>query len=390
MSSPDSRPSLFGGWKPDRRFFIIGGFATAVVWGVFGFLLLSSSSSQAATPGDLIIFPTSADALVLVTPTADPAATEPPTPVAEPSPVLAYIPQGGPPALVDYGPMLDEVNALIRQKSYDVGAAFVDDVTGQVLTMGRGEGKFHAMSTFKGPLAAYYLWLSERGQIEEGAQDDFHIRQMLDWSSNVDTTCVFQMVGGIAPFNDWLADQGLDRKNNWVYGWESWPCYDISGYYVPDYDYRYRDGDQGLGLPGGKALMVCPDSTVPCDKSIQPVALAIFYARLYQGQILTPSSLRRWLDWVEKPLPITSMFDSLPPEAAGVVHAYAKNGTHPAEPDYDLNVYHEAGLLTTPQGTFALAVFMQGNPEYRGTEIHGQIGRIVYDAFVAAHANDGR
>ena len=44
------------------------------------------------------------------------------------------------------------------------------------------------------------------------------------------------------------------------------------------------------------------------------------------------------------------------------------------------------GLLTTPQGTFALAVFMQGNPEYRGTDIHGEIGRIVYEAFTAAHA----
>ena len=82
------------------------------------------------------------------------------------------------------------------------------------------------------------------------------------------------------------------------------------------------------------------------------------------------------------------MFDALPPEDEPVLHAYTKNGRNLANDEYDLNIYHEAGLLVTPQGTFALAVFMQGNPEFYGTDIHGQIGRIVYDAFVAAHSSN--
>ena len=101
--------------------------------------------------------------------------------------------------------------------------------------------------------------------------------------------------------------------------------------------------------------------------------------------MLEPENTARWLKWMEKTLPITSMFDSLPPEAQDNVHAYAKNGFHPADDDYPMNFYHEAGVLETPYGAFALAVFMQNNPEWRGTDIHGQIGLLAYVNFVAGH-----
>ncbi len=394
MSRPDPANPLsrFRHWKPNRRFLIASGVGAALAWGTFGVLVMSSASRAASASGPAAI-PTSQVIFVTATPANQVVANFQPSPTADsstPTPVMAFIPSGGPQRLIDYRSMVEKINFLIGQEKYDLGVAFVDTLTGQAVTMGRGDGRFNAMSTFKGPLAAYYLWLVERGQISESEQDDYHIRQMLDWSSNEDTTCVFQQVGGIARFNDWLAANGFDRQDNWVFGWESWPCTDGGGYYIPPFDTRYSNGDPALGIPGGKSIMFCPDPSVPCENALQPIKLVTFYARLYRGEILSPPSLERWLGWMEKPLPVTSMFDNLPPEASGTVQAYTKNGTHPAEPDYDLNIYHEAGLLVTPEGTFALAVFMQGNPEYRGTDIHSEIGRIAYDEFMAAHANDGK
>ncbi|MBN1310122.1 MAG: serine hydrolase [Anaerolineae bacterium] len=305
---------------------------------------------------------------------------EKPTPLMileTPTPTLAA-------GQVDYQPMIRQINQLMEEVDYDVGVAFVDVLTGQSFSLGR-EGRFHAMSTFKGPLAAYYLWLIEQGEIEEQAGDHYFIEDMLTWSSNTDTSCMFKRVGGIPDFNDWLADQGLSRENNFVYSWHKWICMEHGVQYAPAPDERYRLGDPALDLPGNGVLLQCPDSGVPCDKAALPLDLAEFYARIYRGQVLSTENTERWLGWMEKPLPITSMFDSLPPEAQDSVHAYTKNGFHPADNEYPMNFYHEAGILETPYGAFALAVFMQDNPEWRGTDIHGQIGLLAYVNFVMRH-----
>lgn len=327
-----------------------------------------------------------------------PTSAAPPTSVATapPLPTLTAVLPGGPstPVLsglssgprgeVDYGPMLAQMNTLISLADYDVGVAFVDIGTMQAFSLGR-EGRFHAMSTFKGPLAAYYLWLIEQGVIEERPNDHFFIEDMLTWSSNPDATCMFERVGGIAGFNDWLADQGLSRENNFVFSWNDWYCLEGGQRYAPESDFRYRDGDPLLGLPGDGVLLECPNERVRCDKAFAPIDLAMFYARLYRGEVLSVEDTNRWLAWMEKPLPLTSMFDSLPEEAQDSVIAYAKNGFYPADEAYPMNFYHEAGILQTPYGAFAMAVFMQGNPHWRGTEIHGELGRIAYVYFMQTH-----
>lgn len=342
-------------------------------------ILVACESPGFLTP---IAQPTSS----LLAPTLTPTAAQPnvlPTPLLGPTRVTTpTLPAGQ----VDYHLMIRQINALLAQVDYDVGVAFVDIQTGQSISLGR-EGRFHAMSTFKGPLAAFYLWLIEQGEIEEGQGDHFFIEDMLTWSSNSDTTCIFKRVGGIAGFNDWLAEQGFSRKNNYVYSWHSWVCQEHGSQYAPAPDDRYRYGNTELGLPGGAVLLQCPDGHIPCDKAFSPIELVQFYARLYLGKVLEPADTRRWLKWMEKPLPITSMFDSLPPEAEKTVHAYTKNGFHPADNVYPMNFYHEAGILETPYGAFALAVFMQNNPEWRGTDIHGQIGALAYLNFVAAHGH---
>lgn len=322
-------------------------------------------------------------------PTA-PLSSATPTPTqlsASPTPLFGSMPTS-PPTLaagqINYQTMINQINTLLAQVDYDVGVAFVDIATGQSISLGR-EGRFHAMSTFKGPLAAYYLWLIERGIIDEGSGDHYFIEDMLTWSSNSDTTCIFKRVGGIIGFNDWLANQGLSRENNFVYTWHTWVCQEQGNRYVPSSDERYRYGAPELGLPGSAVLLQCPDGSFPCDKAFSPIELAEFYARLYRGKVLEPENTERWLTWMEKPLPITSMFDSLPPEEGETVHAHTKNGFHPADNAYPVNFYHEAGILETPYGAFALAVFMQNNPEWRGTDIHGQIGLLAYANFVAGH-----
>ncbi|MBN1429906.1 MAG: serine hydrolase [Anaerolineae bacterium] len=322
-------------------------------------------------------------------PTAAPTLTPAP-PVETSTPLFApSTPESAPVAgQIDYQPMIDRINALLKQVDYDVGVAFVDILTGQAIGLGR-QGRFHAMSTFKGPLAAYYLWLIEQGEIVEQAGDHYFVEDMLTWSSNTDTSCMFKRVGGIPGFNDWLAAQGLSRADNFVYSWHQWICLEHGQQYVPALDERYRYGDPALGLPGNGVLLQCPDSSVPCDKAALPLDLARFYARIYRGQVLSPDNTERWLEWMEKDLPITSMFDSLPLDVQDLVHAYAKNGFHPKDKDYPMNFYHEAGILETPHGAFALAVFMQNNPEWRGTDIHGQIGLLAYVHFNMAHEPAG-
>lgn len=346
----------------------------------------------------LVACQASADLAPISMPAPQPTLTPPP-PTLTPTPLLSSTSAtplfGSSPAStstlpagrVDYHLLISQINSLLEQADYDVGVAFVDIVSGQSISLGR-QGRFHAMSTFKGPLAAYYLWLIEQGEIEEGMGDHYFIEDMLTWSSNTDTTCMFKRVGGITGFNDWLAEQGLSRENNFVYTWHTWICQERGVRYAPAPDQRYRYGDPALGLPGDGVLLQCPSGRIPCDKAFSPIELTEFYARLYQGKVLDADNTERWLEWMEKPLPITSMFDILPPEAEETVHAYTKNGFHPAEEVYPMNFYHEAGILETPYGAFALAVFMQNNPEWRGTDIHGFIGLLAYSNFVAAHEDD--
>jgi beta-lactamase class A len=289
----------------------------------------------------------------------------------EPGPTLAPLPSP------DYQPMVETINRLIARQKYQVGVAFVDIRTMQVFSFG-GSQRFHAMSTFKGPLAVYYLWLLERGQIAEKPGDENRMKRMLDWSSNRDTTCIFKRVGGIASFNDWLATQGFRPEYSFIEAWNSWICVENGLGYAPESDLRFRATNT--------TLLKCGDRRLPCDKGMSPTDLALFYARVARGDVINSGSLARWLSWMEKKdLQITSMFDALPEDAEGTVHAYTKNGFYAADSKYAINIYHEAGILDTPEGAFALAVFMQGNPEWRGTDIHGEIGRVAYDAFIRAH-----
>jgi hypothetical protein len=283
--------------------------------------------------------------------------------------------------------MVESVEDYLRYTAdrfgYDLGIGFMDAQTGQAISID-GDGRYHAMSTFKGPLAAFYLWLAERGEIDRQTGDEEHIVRMLEVSANPDTTCIFQRVGGIPPFNDWLATQGLSRQNNFILKWQDWACLDEGGYYLPELDWRYTKGDDQLSLPGGGTLLKCPIHQLPCDKAFAPVELARFYARLYRGEVLNADDTARLLGWMEEGRDEAVFLNLLPPDAE--VKVYVKGGTRQADEIYRVNFFSEAGIVETPQGAFSLAIFMQRNPAWPGTESMSRVARIIYDYFTAAHA----
>jgi hypothetical protein len=262
-----------------------------------------------------------------------------------------------------------------------LGIAFVDLQTDQVVSLD-GEMAHYALSTFKGPLGAFYFWLIEQGQLTEQPGDRGHLIPMLNVSSNPDTACIVERVGGLAPLNDWLALQGLSRERNFVFRFQAWACQDDG--YLPETDWRYGKGDPQLGLPGGYALLRClPD--LACDKVFSPFELARFYARLYRGEVLNAEHTTEWLSLMEKSRELKGSAFFLNLSAEVSVRVYAKNGFRAVDAYYDQNFYNEAGIIETPSGAFALAVFMRGNPVYPGLEPISEVARIAHDAFVTQY-----
>ena len=322
--------------------------------------------------------------------TPSPAPTVTLAPTVLPSPTLSPTPAGptATPTLapIDYGPMVDQVKNYLTYTSgrygYDLAVGFEDISTGQQVSI-NSEGRYHAMSSFKGPLAVMYLQLLEQGKITEKIHDRQHIVQMLSVSSDTDTSCVFEAVGGIAAFNDWLAAQGMSRQNNFVLKWQDWNCNEPGEYYVPKIDLRYTKGDPSLGLPGSGILLHCPIQQIICDKAFAPVELAHFYARLARGEILNPQDTQQMFDWLLRKQNEAVFLNLMPPGAD--VKVYVKGGTQQATPEYRVNFFNESGVVETPYGRFALAVFMQRNPVWPGTETMSRVARIVYDYFTQAH-----
>jgi tetratricopeptide (TPR) repeat protein len=306
------------------------------------------------------------------------------TPTALPTPTLLPTVDA-----VDYSEMIEDYQELLDETAnrwdYDLGFTFIDLRTGQVISM-NGDTRYHAMSTFKAPLAAFYYSLLDQGLIEEHGRDPTRLRNMLEDSDNPDTTCVFKQVGGIAPFNDWLAEQGFQREYNFVVKWSDWPCEDDGGYYVPEPDLRYSQGDQLLGLPGDNALLSCPISTIPCDKAFTSNDLAAFYARLYRGEILSWERRTQMMIYMER-VNGESVFLNHLPSGHGA-HIYVKGGVHRADSVFRVNFFHEAGIVETDYGAFVLVVFMQRNPDWPGTWAIAEAAKISYVYFTAAHSND--
>jgi hypothetical protein len=337
----------------------------------------AGAGQVALTPGGPTGQPTRLIAIDYPTLTAipSPTATDTPRPTATPTS-----------RPVDYGPMESALIRYLEQtayaQGYDVGIAFVDLKTGQEISIG-GDQRYYALSTFKGPLGVYYLWLLERELIQAQPGDEDYLTLMLNQSSNSATTCVFKRVGGIAPFNDWLAEQGLSRQNNFVFKWSDWACFADGDIYKPEPDWRYSQGDDQLGLPGGGVLFQCPTEAIPCDKAFTPTALARFYARVYRGELLTPEDTTLWLSWMEKQRDNSALVADTPGQAS--VRAFVKDGFRQADALYYHNFYHEAGIIQTERGAFVLAVFMQRNPVYPGTDNLADIGRIVYEYFENVH-----
>lgn len=317
-----------------------------------------------------------------------PESTHTPTPgpagvAINPTPTLV-------PVAVDYRPMVELLETYLDWSvyafDYDFGLAFIDLTTGQTITIG-GDQRYHAMSSFKGPLAVQYYDMLEQGLITPGERDEYNINLMLSVSSNTHTTCLFESVGGVPAFNDWLAEQGFDRSSNFVAHWRDWPCAMGNNlFYTPytdDTDERYIYGDADLGLPGGSALLECPIAQIPCDKAFAPVELAEFYARLYRGEIINPAHRAQVLRHMERG-PLESIFlVDLPPDAE--LRVYTKGGTHAAEDEYRVNFINEAGIIETPSGAFVLAMFLQRNPDWPGTESMERSARMIYDYFLATH-----
>ncbi len=294
------------------------------------------------------------------------------------------------PTAVDYRPMVELLETYLDWSvyafDYDFGLAFIDLTTGQTITI-RGDQRYHAMSSFKGPLAVQYYDMLEQGLITPGERDEYNINLMLSISSNTHTTCLFETIGGVPTFNDWLSEQGFERSLNFVAHWREWPCaLGNNLFYTPamdNIDERYIYGDAALGLPGSSTLLECPIAQLPCDKAFSPVELAEFYARLYRGEIINPTHRAQVLRHMERG-PLESIFlVDLPPGAE--LRVYTKGGTHEAEDEYRVNFINEAGIIETPSGAFVLAMFLQRNPDWPGTGAMERSALMIYDYFLATH-----
>jgi beta-lactamase class A len=183
------------------------------VWLAALLLAACDPESVALTP----IATRSASPLPRPTATSIPTATPiPPTPTATPSPT---------PRPIDYQPMIAAIQTYVRTAAigpqFDLSIGFVDVKTGQRADFD-GQTRHFALSTFKGPLGAYYFWMVEQGKLTPQQSDLDRLQPMMSRSDNQATSCVFKRVGGLAGFNDWLAAEGLDRQNNFVAQWENW------------------------------------------------------------------------------------------------------------------------------------------------------------------------
>ncbi len=294
----------------------------------------------------------------------------PVTDTVTPSPVLAPtpIPTETPPPLVDYGPIEAELETYLTDRVYDwgfdLGIAFVDIQTGQVIAF-RGDRRYHAMSSFKGPLAVRYYQMLESGETSALADDARNLDLMLRVSYNQSTTCFFDHIGGVPAFNDWLAESGFERENNFVFRWDEWPCPQPPIVETELIDYRYLRGDEELGLPGDGQLLRCIEPQLPCDKAFTPIELAQFYARLYEGDFISQAHRDELLSVMERQREESVFWVDVPEGTA--MHVYTKGGTHEATEVYRVNFFSEAGIIVTDHGAFAVAMFMQRQPEWPGT-----------------------
>jgi hypothetical protein len=269
---------------------------------------------------------------------------------------------------------------------FDLSVGFVDIVTGQQANYD-GLTRHIALSTFKGPLGAYYLWLVEQGKLAAKQEDARYLISMMARSDNESTSCVFKRVGGLAGYNDWLAVQGLSRENNFVARWQNWGCSADKEFYLLPIDSRYFTGDKALGIPGGAWLHCYPDPRhFECQEAFSPAELALLYAKLYRGDVLNADHTKLWLYWIKKDNEDVALVKNLTAAQLSGVTAYAKNGFSARNDEYPVNFQHEAGVFVTPYGAYALAVFTQGNPDWPGTEPLGTVGKMVYDYFVEAHS----
>jgi len=339
------------------------------------FVLLLAAALTSCVPSTAVPTPIPTHRLISTpTPTSIPAS---PTPLSTPTAT---------PSLIDYQPLSGEIQEYLNGAGlgpqFDMAVGFVDIQTGQTFSFD-GETRHYALSTFKGPLAAFYLWLIEKDQLEPIPSDESHLIPMLVESSNPDTTCVLKRVGGLPPFNDWLANQGLDRQNNFIASWQSWACNDYGETTILPPDLRYIRGDQALGLPGDYALFRCYPTHRTCDKAFSPLELAIFYSRLYKGEVLNQKNTAQWLDWMEKDREGAALIRELPDTEK--VRAYVKNGFWVRSGDGSINFHHEAGIIDTPCGSYVLAVFTQGNTDWPASKPLAAVGHIVYDYFVTAY-----
>jgi len=307
-------------------------------------------------------------------------ATSAPSATAMPTATPTYPP-------VDYAPLIDQIKEYVKNAGFgpkfDMAVGFVDLQTGQSANFD-GDTRHVSLSTFKGPLGAYALWLAEQGEITLTAADREKLVAMLNESDNGATSCMLKRVGGLAGFNDWLAAQGMTRQNNFVARWENWGCSENGQTTILPIDPRYDfKGDPTLKLPGNYALQVCAPHRQRCAEAFAPVELAKLYGRLYRGEVLNEEDTSQWLAWMAKKRENIALVKGLP--AFAPARAYVKNGFDAQDAVDPLNYYHEAGIVETPYGVYALAVFTQGYPDWPATAPVEAVGKMVYDYFSDAY-----
>jgi len=111
-----------------------------------------------------------------------------------------------------------------------------------------------------------------------------------------------------------------------------------------------------------------------------PAELTQFYARLYRGTLLDESSTEEWLNLMNRPHEFSALRAGLPTDEE--VSVYTKLGWLAGKIHY----HHEAGIIKTHYGAFALSIFIRDYPEFPATVVLHNLTAITYDVFKTIHS----
>lgn len=278
-----------------------------------------------------------------------------------------------------YEALIKQISHIAKTSKGEVGVAAVDLRTGRRVEFNATK-EVSLASTFKVPLAAYALHLSEQGKLslsepihvaredmlEPGVLYDYFrhegtmismlnaIELSVSISDNSATDVIFRKVGGPAPVNLWLRQKGYPHVN-------------VGTMILKD---RFAESDST------KRSSVFVDNTVLLAPT--PQTVVNFLVDLHQGRIINTKNTAILLDIMGRT--VGERISAQLPSGVKVLH---KTGTIIGSSA----TVNDIGYIQMPDGGWiAIAVYINQSPltVSHGTrdKVIGGISRSIYDYFV--------